>query len=292
MNEEAILIAQAIESLRSTKSVFHDYLFPLVSGFFSAILGAGVAYLTLRYQENFQLEKEKLQIANKWTIAVEGIISSLISFKQNYYEEITDDPMQRTLSVRSHISDNTPINDNLAELSFITPNIEDKSSGETKWRSLPRIRGMVNNYNLILRIIEIRNQKERPIREKLISNYGNRGVAEMTHDQILKSSEGKGFLGLVDLTEKLIHLIDDIILEANSFLEEFPNVAKSVIDTSKTKRYGRVISFDAKGNEYIGRLLKKCPEVDYSALAKLYGVQLEEVDNLYDNGYRWEEHAL
>ncbi len=292
MSEEALLIAQAIESLRSTKNVFHDYMFPLISGFFSAVLGAGVAYLTLRYQENFQLEKEKLKIANQWTIAVEGIISSLISYKQNYFDEINDDPIQRTLSVRSHISDNALINDNLAELSFITPNIDDKSSSETKWRSLPRIRGLINNYNLILRIIEIRNQKERPLRERLISHYGNRGVAEMTHDQVLKSVEGEGFLGLVDLTEKMIHLIDDIILESNSFLEEFPDVAKSVIDTNKTKRYGRVIRFDAKGNEYIRKLLKKCPEVDYSKLATLYGMQLGEVDNLYDNGYRWEEHAL
>lgn len=292
MNDEALLITQAIESLRDTKSVFHDYLFPIVTGFFSAILGAWVAYWTLRYQENFQLEKEKLQIANKWTISVEGMISSLIAYKQNYFGEVNDDPIKRTLSVRSLINDNTPISDNLAELSFITPNKEDKSSRETKWRSLPRIRGMINNYNLILRIIEIRNEKERPIRELLIANFGNRGVAEMTHEQILSTLEDKGFLGLVDLTEKLIHLIDDILLEANSFLEEFPDVAKSVIDTNKTKRYGRVLSFDAKGNEYIGRLLKKCPEVDYSALAKLYGMKFEEVVNFYDNGYRWEDHAL
>jgi len=292
MSDEAKIIAEAIKSLNNSNSIFRDYFFPLVSAFFSALLGAGVAYWTLRYQESTQLEKEKLQIANKWTIAVEGIISSLISYKQNYFDEVNDDPIKRTLSVRSLISDVTPISDNLAELSFIVPKKGDKSSKDTKWKSLPRIRGMVNNYNLILRIIEIRNQKERPIRELLIGKFGDRGVAEMTHDQILNSAEGEGFLGLIDLTEKIIHLVDDILLEANSFLEEFPDVARSVIETDKTEKYGRILQFDAKGNEYINKLLKKCPEVDYSRLAKIYGAQFEEVNNLYDNGYRWEEHAL
>jgi hypothetical protein len=51
MNEEAELIVKAIESHRVESTWFKGYLFPIVSGFFSGILGAFIAYLAL---ENFK----------------------------------------------------------------------------------------------------------------------------------------------------------------------------------------------------------------------------------------------
>lgn len=287
MNEEAVLIAQAIESLRADDNAFRSYLFPLISGFFSAILGGGVAYWTLRIQEGLSHEREKLTIANQWIVEVEGLISSLVAYKQNYYKEISSDPAQRALIVRNLVSNDTPISGNVAELSFITPIREDKSSIDVKWRSIPRIRGLITNYNLILRIVQLRNPKSIAIRGALVTQFGDRGYAEMTGEQILRSVGSKPFLELIDLTEKLVHLVDDIIREANSFLEEFPDVAKSVIDTKKTKSFGRILSFSAEGNDFLLDLLKPCPELDKDKLASIYGLPREDVENLYDNRYRW-----
>ena len=55
MQEEIESIVKAIESLQQESNPFKDYMFPLASGFFSSMLGAGVAYLTLRHQDNSQL---------------------------------------------------------------------------------------------------------------------------------------------------------------------------------------------------------------------------------------------
>jgi len=99
MNEEAELIVKAIESLRPENIWYKDYLFPVVSSFLSAILGAFVAYFTLQYQDKIKSEREKLNICNDWTLAIEGLFQSLIAFKGNYYEKMSRDPFQRALSI-------------------------------------------------------------------------------------------------------------------------------------------------------------------------------------------------
>ena len=59
MIEETELLVRAIESLRQDENLFKDYIFPIASAFFSALLGAGVAYFTLKYQEDIKIEKRK-----------------------------------------------------------------------------------------------------------------------------------------------------------------------------------------------------------------------------------------
>lgn len=74
MNEETKLLVQAIESLRQDSNIFKDYIFPLTTGFFSSLLGAGVAYLTLRHQDNSQVQKERVQSINDWILSAESAI--------------------------------------------------------------------------------------------------------------------------------------------------------------------------------------------------------------------------
>ena len=66
MNQETTLIVNAIESLSKEHSVFKEYLFPIFGAFFTSLLGAGVAYFSFGYQEYIKIEKEKIDIINKW----------------------------------------------------------------------------------------------------------------------------------------------------------------------------------------------------------------------------------
>ena len=285
MSEEAELIAKAIESLRADSNWFKDYLFPIVGSFLSAILGAFAAYFTLQFQEKNKAEKEKLQICNDWTLSVEGLFQSLIALKGNYYENITGDPFQRALHVRSIIGENPPITRNVSELSFLVPTKDDPSSLDVKWRSLSRINGVISNYNLILKIWDKRNSIERPLREKLITAFGDKAYADLKHQQILDTLSERDLVSLIDLTEKAIHLTDDIILELNDFLCNFPNVAKSLIKIKKVKKYVRLITFDNSENNFLQTLMKKCPELECKMLVNLYGKPESEIQKLYDNGY-------
>ena len=285
MNEEAELIVKAIESLRPENIWYKDYLFPVVSSFLSAILGAFVAYFTLQYQDKIKSEREKLNICNDWTLAIEGLFQSLIAFKGNYYEKMSRDPFQRALSISSIIGHSPPIDKNVAELSFLVPTKDDPSSQEVKWRSLSRINALISNYNLILQLWEKRNSIERDIREKLISTAGDKAYADLNHEQILDALGKRDVVGLIDLTEKAVHLTDDIIIESNSFLNDFTNTVKSLLNLKLINKYGRLIAFENQENAFLQKLVKKCPELDCSILVNLYGVPEEVIKSQYDNGY-------
>jgi len=292
MNEDAVLIAEAIAGLRNDASLFRDYLFPIVSGFFSAVLGAWVAYFALKFQERNQLEREKLITCNEWTITMEGVFQSLIAFKENYCTEVGTHPFQRALSVRSILGQSKPLEKNVADLSFIVPTKSDPDSLEVKWRSISRIGGLVSNYNSLLIIWEKRNAFERPLREKLINSCGDSAFAEISHADALKILGPKDLLSLIDLTERAIVLTDDLVIETNNFLEEFPEVAKSVIDTKRTKGFGTLIKFSNRENPHLQKLLTRCVEMDCRPLVDLYGIPEERLRELYGSVYQHEPTTL
>lgn len=285
MNEEAILIAEAINSIRAESSVFRDYLFPIISSFFSAILGAWVAYFALKFQEKSQLERAKLITSNDWTITLEGAFQSLLAVKENYCAELSTHPFQRALATRSIIGQSKPIEKSVAELSFLVPTRSDPGSLKVKWRQLSRIGGLISNYNLVLSIWEKRNSFERPLREKLISFCGESGYAEISYADARKVLGDKDLMSLIDLTERAVQLTDDLIFEINDFLENFSEVAKNVIDTRRTNGFGTLITFSNNENQHIQKLLIKCPELDCKPLVDLYGISELRIKELYRSIY-------
>jgi len=114
-------LVQAIESLQQESNPLKDYIFPLVTGFFSSILGAFVAYFTLRHRDRTQLEKERINTVNDWSLLAEGAMSSLIAIKYNYHGKLNNNPFQRTLQIRSLIHSTKKLDKNLSSLSFIIP---------------------------------------------------------------------------------------------------------------------------------------------------------------------------
>ncbi len=285
MTHEAEIIAQAIEGLRQESDIVKDYMFPLASGLFSSLLGGGVAYFTLRYHENIQIEKEKMDAANKWMLIVENAFSSLISIKSNYHGKLEVNPMQRASTIPALILNAKPIIEDLTKLSFILPKKEDKYSYNIKWRGIPRIRGMINNYNHILDVWEKRNEIDRPIKEKILHDYTDQGFVNVTTEQVFKSVSKASFISLIDLTEKAIKLTDDLIIELHDFLLEFPDAAKPLIKTEKLKRYGSLFTFSSKENPILLGMLVKSTEVSYELLSQLYGKTIDQIKEDYRTGY-------
>ncbi len=285
MCNETELLVKAIEGLQQESNFFKDYMFPLVGAFFSALLGAGVAYLTLKYQEITKIEKEKMDSANNWILSVESAFSSLIALKSNYHNKLTPNPLQRAAIIPTIIFDPKPITEELSSLSFVIPKKEDEDSQLVKWRSITRIRSMVNNYNFLLSLWVKRNELERPIKEKIVHDFSDRAYADVTRDEIFSSVGTANYTALIDVTEKSLKFTDDLIIELNDFLTEFPSVAKTLINTNKLKHYGSLISFFSGGNEILTNLIVKVPDVDYDALAELYGRTAEQIKTEYSTGY-------
>ncbi len=285
MSEETKLLVEAIESLRQDQNHFKDYIFPLVAGFFSSILGAGVAYLTIRHQDNSQIQKERVQTINDWVLTAESAIQSLISIKQNYHCKLISNPFQRTMEVRSLIGGTSKINKDFTCLSFLVPKKDEPDTQNVKWRQLPRIRAMIQNYNLIVDMWNKREEIERPIKEKIMHDNAGLAFAHVTREQIFSSVGVSNFTVLMDITERAIIFTDDLIIELNDFLVNFPIVGKSLIDKKYRDRYGSILTYSSKENPKLQNLMEKTIEVDYVILAELLGETEERIRAEYKTGY-------
>lgn len=283
MHEEAKLIVQAIESLKSETNLFKDYIFPIASAFFSALLGGAVAFCFFRFQEKLAVEKSKMNTANKWTLLAEEARSNLISIKQNYHGKLTEKPIQRALAIPSVLFSSQQLIESYADLSFIVPKAG--TSKFEKWSQIPRIRSMFQNYNYLQELWLKRNEVERPIKEAVINSYSSKAYVDVTFEEIVSCVGSVQFSSLVDLTEHVVKLTDDLLVEFDSFLAEFPSYAKSIINYKMVKDYGSVFTYSNNGNSKLLEILKKSPQADYKSVVVLFGVSEEDMVKRYTTGY-------
>jgi hypothetical protein len=285
MHQETELLVNAIESLQHDSSLFKDYLFPIASALFTSLLGAGIAYFTLRYQESIQIEKEKMNTTNKWTLLAEEARSTLISIKGNYNEKLSDNPFQRISAIPSILFHATPIIEKYEELSFIIPKSGSKLSDAEKWSQIFRIRTMISNYNYVLELWNQRNEIERPIKLKIMKQAKGQAFVNMNQIELIDLIGASEISVLIDLTERVVKLTDDLIIETDDFLEKFPAYAKTLVNTDRLKKYGSVLKYSNNGNERFLNLIKRVSEVDYTYLEDLFGQSAEELKKGHLTGY-------
>lgn len=283
MHNETELIANAIESLGQEGSIFKDYIFPIASAFFTSLLGAGIAYKSFRYQEDIKIEKEKMDTANKWTLLADEARSNLISIKQNYHGNLTNNPIQRTAAIPTILFTAQPIVEDFSRLSFLVP--KQPSDEYPKWSSIPRIRTMIHNYNYVQELWLKRNEIERPIKEKIVQKYSTQAFANVSCEQIFECVGKANFGSLVDLTEKVITLTDDLIIELDDFLANFSMYVKTHINSERLKRYGSVLNYSNNGNKKLLAMLEKSPVTDYSSVTGLFGATIDQLKQRYSTGY-------
>lgn len=285
MHEETALVVQAIESLKQEPNYIKDYAFPIASALFTSLLGAGIAYFTLRHQEGIQIEKEKMNSANKWTLQVEEARATLISIKGNYNGELTHIPFQRLSAIPSILFHATPIKENYQDLSFIVPSNADKGSEPNKWSQLPRIRAMISNYNYLLKLWEQRNEMNQAFKGQLLERHGDKAYATLSLDEAVAATGQANMVMLIDLNERVIKLTDDITVELDSFLSEFPNFVKTKIQSKRLKKYGSILTFSNNGNEKLLSLIEKSPEADFTSVEGLFGEPSENITSRHSTGY-------
>jgi hypothetical protein len=176
---ETAQVVQAIESLQQEPNLFKDYIFPIASALFTSILGAGIAYFTLRSQENIQIEKDKMNNTNKWTFLLEEAGTTLMAIKMIYYDQLSDNPIQRISAIPTILLNAQPINEKLESLSFIVKKLDSKTEPE-KWSQISKIKLMVNSYNHLIYLWEQRNSIDKPIKEKLMAEFSNQGYIDIS----------------------------------------------------------------------------------------------------------------
>lgn len=219
MHEETELLVKAIEGLKQDPNYIKDYIFPIASALFISILGAGIAFFTLRHQEEVQFEKEKMNKANKWTLKIEEARASLIAIKSNYSGQLHSDPFQRISAIPTILFHAQPIAEDYQDLSFIVPK---EGQASEKWSQITLIRAMVSNYNYILKLWEQRNDLNQAFKEKLLQAHGNNAHMTLSINDVIQAAGRADVVILIDLNERVIKLTDDLIRETDDFLSKFP----------------------------------------------------------------------
>jgi hypothetical protein len=281
---ETAQVVQAIESLQQEPNLFKDYIFPIASALFTSILGAGIAYFTLRSQENIQIEKDKMNNTNKWTFLLEEAGTTLMAIKMIYYDQLSDNPIQRISAIPSILLNAQPINEKLESLSFIVKKLDSKTEPE-KWSQISKIKLMVNSYNHLIYLWEQRNSIDKPIKEKLMAEFSNQGYIDISEQEAIQAIGPAKMVLLIDLTEKVVKFTDDLLIEINDFLINFPAYAKSRIKTKQLKRFGSVITYSNNGNTLLLAMLAKTPEPDFTSVEELFGETSKEIKKRMKNGY-------
>lgn len=283
MNTETEQIIQAIQSLKQESNLFKDYLFPILSAFFASFLGATAAYFSLKYHHYVETEKEKLDITNKWLLLAEEARSNLIAIKQNYHGTLNNHPIQRMLTIPAILFIAAPIAEDYSKLSFLIP--KEPSNSGPKWSQIPRIRAMIHNYNYLLELWRKRNEIERSIKEAILYQFPATPHDAIDPDQVMGHADKSSLLLLIDLTEHVIRLTDDLLIEFNDFLSNFPDYVKTLINMKQLEQYGSVLSYSSNGNKKLSTIHAKSPEADYQPITELFGMTIEQLKQRHTTGY-------
>lgn len=279
MNEEAEIIKTIIE-VKLDGNPLKDYFYPLVITFF----GAFFAHYAVKYQNYIDAQRQKLETANNWVVTFQGVYEGLIAVKKTYAARINDDPLARTAAIQEQIHLPDKVNLDMGGLSFLVPDKEDECALNDKWRSLPRINSMLSNYNFLVGTWHRRNVLAAEIIPKIIREHGEQGVANMSLNKAIDCVGQEVFLPYMDLTEYIIKITDELLLETYDFVSNFEKSSRQCIDTFRVKDYGKLLSYKNE-TEGAKKLMKKCPEVNYQLLAALFSTPVERIKERYVTGY-------
>lgn len=271
MEQEIKSLTDAITQA-SSGNIIKDYILPvLVVLFAGAFAHFSTAYL--RYRD---AQKEKLRHANDWILGLQGAFNTLLTIKRNYHGKIDGEPLKRASAIPEIIMHKQPLQMSVSEISFIALSAEDFTGECDNHRNLSYISSLQENYNVVLSILEKRNEMLARHTESLEKEQAKLGASLQLND--VNRVMGKGnFAALVDLTESLIHFTDDLVIATHNFLCEFPDICRLTIDTKRIDNFGKLIEhyYDR------GELLSHSPAMNAVSVSKILGIPLDEVENRY-----------
>jgi len=271
MSEEQ-LIAEAILQLKQESDILKDYIFPIAMALFSSLFGALLGYFVFHRQEKTVLEKRKLDTVNKWLLLGNEIHQSLIAIKFNYNNNLCNDPLKRFFAIPFIILEDKNYSFPYHELAFIS------SSSPSKWNNIPNLLILFSNYSSVIKMLQTRNESNEKIKKEILDKkQSNRASINITCQEISQIADLSELARVIDLSERLIVLIDDLIIGFYEFLQEFPEVAKQKINLKLIKGYGSILTYKPNDNAEFQSILKRSPLPDYKKLSSILELDEEEL---------------
>ncbi|NIG21293.1 hypothetical protein F3J37_21710 [Pantoea sp. Al-1710] len=307
MDQYSLLLIKSLIEATQQDHPFKDFIFPVVSSLFSAIMGGLIAIYINNQQEISKAEKDKFKCSMHLMFTIIESLNNLITVKENYRNIDTKNPYLRlwifpeTLLKADRISIDLPDFSFIKELKtcnfsrkermkrFISHSIFRKAVEKPSnlelgksWRNLSRLSALISNYNTAIYQIEKRNVLDDDARKKVHDYIKDKSIKDDASFQMALHAclSDKEIHNLIDLTELTISLIDHVIKEMDSFVREFPDIAESNINLSKLKTGKRLIRYNNDRQAY-AYCLKKNIEPDFHLLASLFRVDIESIKKRY-----------
>lgn len=281
-------IITAINEIKFHPNIFKDYVLPFVIPLFSAVFGYFVAVKLFARQEKTKAIIIKIERTNEFIIHMIDSLQSLIAIKEIYYRHITAEPYQRTLSItKIQVILNTNVI-NTAYMAFVSFGYNESSQGQydETWNNVVRINTMVSNYRYLVKLISERNEASSDFLNAANEHIYNTGT--VTHEINIEALTNKNkilLIGLMDKTEQLLRLVDDLIIEIYNFLTNIHTAVKSVLNVKLVKEHVTLLMYRNDAPEF-QEMLARIIQPDYEALGLIFGLPEVQVRELYKSGYR------
>jgi hypothetical protein len=174
----SLLVTDLIES----DNFWNNFLIPGLTFLLSTMIGAFVSYKFFKLEKTHELEKAKLDSANKTTLKALTAMSSLFGIKENYYNHVTEHPIQRAININSILHTKDLIDTEVSDLTFMAPT--KKSKSHDKWQQIMLIHILFSNYNQLILFWQKRSEMINPIRDKLSHGKPNNAEVFFTETEI------------------------------------------------------------------------------------------------------------
>lgn len=264
----------------SQTNLFKDYFMPVFVVILSSITAYIIAIRGYQFQEAAKNERMKADTLNSIVLKMQSMQASLIATKQNYFESLGSHPIQRALNVPimpTRLEYANFAANELAQLLYTKNHDIDKYP----WMNIASYVSTFGNFNMFIEILKIRNELDKEAKHQLAPLIAGSGVTgEISIVEVAKLLDESLMMKYIDLTEKFIVLVDDLLETLNDFMINFPQETNGLLKKKYLKNYVFLTGYENK-SEWFLKLLKRCPSVDLAQLGHFMKFDEEEKRRMY-----------
>ncbi|WP_034455787.1 hypothetical protein [Buttiauxella noackiae] len=278
------------DTLKET-NYFKDYVLPIASLIVSGLFGYIIAIRGYKWQESVQNERMKVDAINKTILMFQDMQNNLIAIKTNYYDWLSHHPLQRVGCLQNIIYDETVmvleaekiVQIGLADSKkniihrLIKKKVENKG---TPWLNASYIITTVSNYNYTLKLLKMRNEIDQQVKEELTKKYGPDYSKQMSEIQLRNGLSRSLFVKYFDISEFFILQMDNMIININDFLLNYPGEISKKVNEKFLSNY-KVIGGCTFVSPSHDRLVKRTTRLDINLMASFIGMGIEEALQKY-----------
>ncbi|ELY6224681.1 hypothetical protein ACXO4R_001097 [Cronobacter sakazakii] len=267
-------------SAANQTNIFKDYIMPIFVVILSALTAYLIAIKGYEFQETSKNERSKADSLNKTVLQMQSMLSNLIATKRNYFDTLTENPMQRALNLPIMPMNLVPVEyepNALAQLLY-TRKVD---TVKHPWMSMASFVATYGNYNLVTQLIKTRNhlcEEVYKVLDPLYSSRTENGEVQVNavYDLLGEALSTK----YIDLTERVIALTDDLIVTIYDSLLNFPKEASKSLNKKHLKNYVYLFTYENQHQDF-EKMLKRCTKVDLNILSKIMKISREEAGKYY-----------